>query len=143
MGRAVGWVLGGVVVAQELSPWLVVVHLGLAMMILGFLVATAIAAMPASKGVPDLRFRRLAMVAVAATYLLMLTGSTVVASGADTSCKSWPLCANGFVFDFAGVNVFTMLHRGSVLVVGLLLLYVLSTAARRRASHRADRRERS
>jgi heme A synthase len=124
-------ILGGVVVAQELSPWLVVVHLGLAMMILGFLVATAIAAMPPSNGVADSKFRRLAMAAAAATYLMLLTGSTVVASGADDSCNSWPLCGNGFAFDFAGVNAFTMLHRGSVLVIGLLILHVLSTALRR------------
>ena len=124
-------ILGGVVVAQELSPWLVLVHLGLAMMILGFLVATAIAAMPASNGVADSKFRRIAMAAAAATYLMLLTGSTVVASEADDSCNSWPLCGNGFAFDFAGVNAFTMLHRGSVLVIGLLILHVLSTALRR------------
>jgi heme A synthase len=124
-------ILGGVVVAQELSPWLVVVHLGLAMMILGFLVATAIAAMAASNGIADPTFRRLAMAAAAATYLMLLTGSTVVASEADDSCNSWPLCGNGFAFDFAGVNAFTMLHRGSVLVIGLLILHVLSTALRR------------
>jgi heme A synthase len=124
-------VLGGVVVAHDLAPWLVVVHLGLAMMILGFLVATAVMAMPASSGVPDLAFRRLTIVATAATYLLLLTGSTVVASKADDSCTSWPLCGNGFAFDVAGVNIFTMLHRTSVLVVGLLLVYVLVTAVRR------------
>jgi len=124
-------ILGGVVVAQELAPWLVLFHLGLAMMILGFLVATAVMAMPPSKGVPDLAFRRLAVVATAATYLLLLTGSTVVASEADVSCNSWPLCGNGFAFDFTGVNAFTMLHRGSVLVVGLLLVYVLVTGLRR------------
>jgi heme A synthase len=123
--------LGGVVVANDLAPWLVLVHLGLAMMILGFLVATAIMAMPASNGVADPTFRRLAVAATAATYLLLLTGSTVVASKADESCNSWPLCGNGFSFDFAGVNAYTMLHRGSVLVVGLLLLHVLSTALRR------------
>jgi heme A synthase len=124
-------ILGGVVVAQELSPWLVVVHLGLAMMILGFLVATAVAAMPPSNGAADSSFRRLAMAAAAATYLMLLTGSTVVASAADDRCNSWPLCGNGFAFDFAGVNAFTMLHRGSVLVIGLLILHVLSTALRR------------
>ena len=124
-------ILGGIVVAKELSPWLVVVHLGLAMMILGFLVATAVAAMPPSAGVPDLNFRRLAIIATAATYLLLLTGSTVVASGADESCHSWPLCGNGFAFDFVGASAFTMLHRGSVLIIGLLLLHVLSTALRR------------
>src|SRR6195256_4663814 len=42
--------LGAVVVAQELSPWLVLVHLGLAMMIIGFLVATAVMAMPPPTG---------------------------------------------------------------------------------------------
>jgi heme A synthase len=121
-------ILGGIVVAKELSPWLVVVHLGLAMMIIGFLVAAAIAAMPASSGVPDLNFRRLAIVVTAATYVMMLTGSTVVASGADDSCHSWPLCGGGFALDFTGANAFTMLHRGTVLVVGLLFLHVLSKA---------------
>src|SRR2546422_623174 len=52
-------ILGGVVVANELSPWLVVVHLGLGMMILGFLVATAGIAGPQSSGVPDRSFRPL------------------------------------------------------------------------------------
>jgi heme A synthase len=123
-------ILGGVVVANELASWLVLVHLGLAMMILGFLVATAVMAMPASRGVADVRFRRVAAAATAATYLLLLTGSTVVASGADDSCHSWPLCGNGFAFDFRAANIFTMLHRGSVLVIGLLLLYTLLTAMR-------------
>lgn len=124
-------ILGGIVVANDLSSWLVVVHLGLAMMILGFLIATAVAAMSASTGVPDLKFRRVAFIATAATYVLMLTGSTVVAAGGDHSCNSWPLCGNGFAFDFTGANVYTMLHRGAVLVVGLLLLHVLSRALMR------------
>ena len=121
-------ILGAIVVAKELSPWLVVVHLGLAMIILGFLVAAAVAAMPPSEGAADLNYRRLAFVAAAATYVMMLTGSTVVASGADESCNSWPLCGGGFAIDFSGVNAYTMLHRGTVLVVGLLLLHVLSKA---------------
>jgi protoheme IX farnesyltransferase len=87
--------------------------------------------MPPSDGVPDLNFRRLAMIAAAATYVMMLTGSTVVASGADESCNSWPLCGGGFALDFSGVNAYTMLHRGTVLLIGLLLLHVLSKALRR------------
>ena len=124
-------ILGGIVVAKELSPWLVVVHLGLAMIILGFLVAAAVTAMPPSDGVSDLNFRRLAIIGAAATYVMMLTGSTVVASSADESCNSWPLCGGGFAFDFSGVNAYTMLHRGTVLVVGLLLLHILSKALMR------------
>jgi heme A synthase len=61
---------------------------------------------------------------------MLLTGSTVVASQADQLCRSWPLCGNGFQLDFGGVSGYTMLHRGAVFVVGLLLLYVLATALR-------------
>jgi heme A synthase len=124
-------VLGAVVVANELSPWLVVVHLGLAMMILGFLVATAVMAGPPSAGVADRSFRRLAAVAAGATYVLLLTGSTVVASSAENACHSWPLCGGGLTPDFNGANAFTMLHRGSVLLIGLLIVYVLAVAIRR------------
>jgi heme A synthase len=123
-------ILGGVVVANELSSWLVVAHLGLAMIILGFLVATAVMATPRSPGVYDPSFRRLAAIAAGATYLLLLTGSTVVASGAEDSCRSWPLCGSGFAPDFNGANAFTMLHRGSVLLIGLLLVFVLVRAVK-------------
>ncbi len=123
--------LGGIVVANELQPWLVVVHLGLAMMILGFLVATAVMAAPPSAGIQDRSFRRLAALTAAATYVMLLTGSTVVASSADQGCRSWPLCGGGFTPDFGGANAFTMLHRGAVLVIGLLIVYVLVRAIRR------------
>jgi heme A synthase len=122
--------LGGVVVAHDLTPWLVVVHLGLAMLILGFLVATAVLSMPPAVGKSSIAFRRLAALSVGATFVMLLTGSTVVASEADHLCRSWPLCGNGFQLDFGGVSAYTMLHRGAVLAIGLLLLYVLTTALR-------------
>ncbi|MHB8588607.1 MAG: COX15/CtaA family protein [Candidatus Dormibacteraceae bacterium] len=130
--------LGAGVVANELASWLVLIHLSLAMIILGFLVATALMSMPPSPGVADPSFRRLVAIAAAATYLLLLTGSTVVASGADTACRSWPLCGAGFTPDFTGVNAFTMLHRGSVLVVGVLLVFALLRAARRQGLRAAS-----
>ncbi len=122
--------LGAGVVANELASWLVLIHLGLAMIILGFLVATAVMAMPPSNGVADPSLRRLAAIATGATYVLLLTGSTVVASGADAACKSWPLCGAGFTPDFTGTNAFTMLHRGSVLVIGALLVWFLVRGSR-------------
>ena len=123
--------LGAVVVAQELQPWLVLVHLALAMLILGCLIATAILSLPPSAGVA--RVRPLALVGGAATYVLLLTGSTVVASKADSSCHSWPLCGGGFTPDFAGANAFTMLHRGSALVLGALIVYVALRAMSERS----------
>jgi len=118
--------IGGVVVINELTPWLVLIHLALAMVILGFLIATAVMSLPAAAAVPD----RKLVLAAAATYVLLLTGSSVVASGADESCHSWPLCGNGFTLDFGGANAFTMLHRGAVLVVGVFLIYALVRAMR-------------
>jgi len=123
--------LGAVVVANELAPWLVLIHLGLAMIILGFLLATAVMSLPESPGVPSLR--RTTALAAGATYVLLLTGSTVVASNADQSCHSWPLCGGGFAPDFGGANAFTMLHRGAVLLLGILIVYVAITALRQRA----------
>lgn len=120
--------LGGVVVAHELAPWLVLVHLALAMLILGCLLATAVMALPATPGVAT--FRPFAVLGAAATYVLLLTGSTVVASGADATCHSWPLCGGGFTPDFAGADAFTMLHRGSVLVLGALIVLVALRALR-------------
>lgn len=123
--------LGGVVVASELTPWLVAVHLGLAMIILGCLIATAVLAMPDSAGIESVSFKRLASAAVIATYVLLLTGSSVVATKADESCNSWPLCGGGFTPDFAGANAFTMLHRGLALIAGVLIVVFLVAAYRR------------
>ena len=123
--------LGGLVVVTELPPWIVAVHLGLAMIILGALIGTAVMSMPPSEGVTSPEFRRAAWVAAGATYIMLLTGSTVVASSADEVCRSWPLCGGGFSPDFSGANAFTMLHRGTVAVVGVILVIVLVTALRR------------
>ena len=65
--------------------------------------------------------------------MLLLTGSTVVASNADRGCHSWPLCGGGFSIDFGGVNAYTMLHRGAVLLIGILIIYVAITALRQTA----------
>jgi heme A synthase len=122
--------LGGVVVANDLQPWLVAVHLGLAMIILGSLIATAAFSMPESPGVGSPSFGRLSVLAVAATYVLLLSGSSVVASDADSQCHSWPLCGGGLALDFTGANAFTMLHRGLTLIVAVLLVYFLVVAVR-------------
>src|SRR5258708_30090715 len=117
--------LGGVVVLSELKPWLVAVHLGLAMIILGCLIATAVLSMPQSPGIESASFKRLAAAAVAGTYVLLLSGSTVVATQSDESCRSWPVC------DFSSVNTFALLHRGVALVAGLLIIVFLVAAYRR------------
>jgi protoheme IX farnesyltransferase len=120
--------LGAGVVVNELASWLVLFHLALAMIILGCLIATAVMALPVSNGVPS--FRRPATMAAGATYVLLLTGSTVVASNADATCHSWPLCGGGFSLDFSGASAFTMLHRGAALGIGIVIIYVAILALR-------------
>jgi heme A synthase len=131
--------LGGMVVVQELAPLLVTVHLGLALIIIGSLIATAVMSMPPSPGVADARFRRLAQWSLGGTYPLLVTGSLVVATRADEGCHSWPLCGGGLVPDASGVNLFTMVHRGATLVIGALIVYFLVVAIRRWSSVRGMR----
>jgi heme A synthase len=124
--------LGGLVVARQLTPVLVLAHLATALLILALLVAIFILSAPApAVAFPDRSFARLAVVAVALSYLMLLTGSSVVATSADLVCKSWPLCGGGFTPDFSGVAFFDMLHRLTVGAVSLLLLYLLGLALRR------------
>ena len=123
--------LGGVVVVNELQPWLVAVHLGLAMIILGGLIGAAVMSMPESPGAAGAGFRRLAAGTTAVTYALLLTGSAVVATRADESCNSWPLCGGGLSPDVAGVDAVTMRHRGFVLAASVLIVYFAATAWRR------------
>ena len=122
--------LGALVVFKDLQAWLVVIHLALAMIILGLLIATAVMSMRPQQVAISRSGPRLWWLAVAATYLLLLTGSSVVASGADDRCHAWPVCGNGFVPSFAGVDALTMLHRGAALVVGLLILHACATLIR-------------
>jgi heme A synthase len=125
-------IVGGVVVIKELQPWLVLVHLGIAMVILGLLALTAVRTLPPGL-VPTAGVRRLILGAATATFVLLLTGSSVVASGADDACHSWPLCGGGLQPDFGGVNAFTMLHRFGAGLVALYLVYVAIRAWQTRA----------
>jgi heme A synthase len=123
--------LGWQVVANVLAPVLVLVHLAIALLILALMVAIFILASPAPAAAIDPGFGRLALVSAGLTYLMLLTGSSVVATDADLVCKSWPLCGSGLAFDFNGVAAFDMLHRLTVGAVSLLLLHLLTTALRR------------
>jgi heme A synthase len=123
--------LGWQVVANLLAPVLVLVHLAIALVILALMVAIFILAGPPPATVADRTFGRLAVAAAALTYILLLTGSSVVATQADEVCRSWPLCGNGFAFDHSGAAAFAMLHRLTAGVVGICLVYVLVAGLRR------------
>src|SRR5439155_457377 len=93
------------------------------MVILGLLALTAVRTLPPAQA-PPAQVRRLAVAAAALTFALLLTGSSVVASGADAACHAWPLCGSGLQPDFAGVNAFTMAHRFGAGLVAIFVAYV-------------------
>ena len=132
-------VLGAITVRLELPPMIVLAHLATAMALLGAVCVTASnarlarSAPLASAGGPASRTTWLARAAAGGTYLLIISGSLVVGSGASGSCDAWPLCGGGFSFGFDGLPAIQLLHRGVAAAIGLLIVYSLvSVLARHR-----------
>jgi protoheme IX farnesyltransferase len=141
-------VLGAITVRLELPPMIVLAHLATAMALLAAVCVTATtvwfpdyasnarmarSAPLASAGGP------VARVAAAGTYLLILSGSLVVGSGASGSCSAWPLCGGGFSLAFDGYPAIQLLHRGLAAAVGLLIIVSLLALLSRYREVRAVR----
>ena len=122
-------VLGGITVELKLPGGIVLAHLANALLLLGVLIAAAVAIFaPGARGesTPALtdRQRRAARQmawAAAATYALVLTGGLVVANGAGYACNGWPLCGNGFQLDSSHLATLNEFHRFVAGAVGLFL----------------------
>jgi len=133
-------VLGAITVRLELPPMIVLAHLATAMALLAAVCVTAVAAIvPRPARAADRGLVRLARGAAGGTYLLILSGSLVVGSGASSSCNAWPLCGGGFSLTFDGYPAIQLLHRGLAAAVGLLILVSLLTLLNRYREERAVR----
>jgi heme o synthase len=133
-------VLGAITVRLELPPMIVLAHLATAMALLGAVCVTAVAALvPAPGGVTDRVVKRRMFLAAGGTYLLILSGSLVVGSGASGTCDAWPLCGGGFSFAFDGLPAVQLLHRGIAGLIGLLIVVSLVSLLARHPRQRAVR----
>jgi heme o synthase len=156
-------VLGAITVRLELPPIIVLAHLATAMALLAAVCVTAVAAIvprpatqrlkrshrtkarlawgdaPGDRGSRGATPRRLARAAAGGTYLLILSGSLVVGSGASGSCSGWPLCGGGFSLAFDGYPAIQLLHRGLAAAVGLLIIVSLLALLNRYREERAIR----
>ncbi|MFN8529435.1 MAG: COX15/CtaA family protein [Anaerolineae bacterium] len=116
--------LGALVVKLDLPPTMVTLHLGTAMLLLGALLVSCIAAFyRAPQHYTRDRFTALAYVTTALSLVIILTGALVRGSGATLACIDWPLC-NGQVLPFNQGTLATihMMHRAAVLSLGIALV---------------------
>jgi heme A synthase len=127
--------IGAAVVAKELPPGLVTLHLVLATGLLTLIVLILTASFeqqrPLARPAVSHSFGGLALVASGATLALMLLGSYVAGAGYGLACNGWPLCNGEVVPSYNAESVqLHFAHRFMALVVGLLLVGLLVMAWR-------------
>ena len=132
-------ILGGATVLTELPGASVMAHLAVGEALVAVLVVLAVVAYrgPLAMGIPGWavvktrRFPALAVIAGAAVFLLLLSGSYVTITGSTGACLEWPLC-QGDIFPEHRLQIIHMFHRYGAGIVGLFVLYSLHLGFRGR-----------
>ncbi|HVA21444.1 MAG TPA: COX15/CtaA family protein [Candidatus Micrarchaeia archaeon] len=120
--------LGAVTVITHNAPITVALHLLTAQLLLALVTVVAVTARTATRAAGAARLPWLGWAAVAATFVLLVAGSLVVDGGATYACPSWPAC--GLHGEPAALVAIQYVHRGAVLVVGIILAVFVMRAAR-------------
>jgi heme A synthase len=121
--------LGAATVLTELSSWFVLLHLGIAEMLIGALVVAAIASWSAASPLQEANFEPRPRTAfewvipytIVGVLAVVLWGSYMVGYGAGSVCSTWPLC-RGSLFPDGTAFAIHMGHRLFAAVVGLLVV---------------------
>lgn len=120
--------LGGIVVAQDTEKYLVAIHFGTAMLLVGVLtylfVRTFDLASPVEGRSDASRFAMLTEGLVVATFALLVVGAYVRGSGASLAFLDWPLMDSKLIPDLGGPATAMFLHRLLALGTGILALLV-------------------
>ena len=124
-------VLGAITVITTNAPVTVALHLAVALLFLGSVTVTSVASFIDPEESWSLLHRpgRLAWVAVAGLLLVLVSGSLVVDGGAQSACKSFPLCTGSAAS--GGLIALQLAHRSMVLIGGTLVVVYLVALLRR------------
>jgi heme o synthase len=140
---AIQIVLGGLTVLWQLPPQIITAHLATALVLLGTVILIAVLSAKPTPGqamaataapVSARAFAYLAIANALGVYVLMLLGSYVTGSGAALACTGWPLCTPALwdiTNHLAAINI---LHRVFATGVGLVTVWTIVWAWRRRRS---------
>jgi len=135
--------LGGRLVLGDTSPYLIAGHLGLALLILGLLSASTVAAFVFFKDPNhadrlefNSPFARGANWTLLGLFVVLVSGTFVTASSATYVCDGWPLC-NGVLIPSHPLGWINMAHRSLVGIIAVYLLYRTQKAWRSQRSQRA------
>jgi len=127
--------LGALTVFAHNAPWTVAVHLVTGLVFLGVVTVTAMIALHGGN-----RFHldprvagRWASVAVAATLVLLMSGTVVVGGGAARSCPSWPICTHPGPLHLIALQ---LLHRTFVAIASIAMVGFVVTSWPRMAGSR-------
>jgi protoheme IX farnesyltransferase len=123
-------VLGGLTVRTELSAWLVVAHLGTAMVFFATLVALTLRAWTTDVPPRGSLVTTLARITLVGTLGLVLIGGYVSATEAGIACPDWPLCYGQVLPSLTGAVAVHMAHRFAAAFVGALILITAVAAYR-------------
>ena len=124
--------LGAITVLLELPPWIVLVHLSVALMILGLLVVISVFSGDTPGVSNPAALKRVAVLSslsAVALFLLLLTGGVVRAAGATWACAGFPGC-DGTLFPFGRdpLTDLQLFHRTMSYGVLVLLAFTLVRA---------------
>lgn len=121
--------LGAITVKLELPPWSVILHLGVAMLLLAALLHVATASLTPG-GSPGLTKAPGTLVLMALAFVTVLFGALTANLGAAAACTGFPLCNGQVVPDGGSLAHVHWTHR--LLAYGLTVYVVVWVLRRRR-----------
>ena len=136
---AVQIVLGAITVITNNAPVTVALHLAVGLLFLGIVTVTAVATfiVPEQSWLLLNEPGRLAWIAVAGLFFVLISGSLVVDGGAQSACESWPACFGSRAS--GGLVALQLGHRSMVLVGGTLAVVYLAGLLRKGRVNHAPR----